>query len=385
MRRRSVRSLKNARLIVAIAAVAMAALTAVNAAAASTVSGSDHYAGVAAPAHSTMLTAQTRTAVDASPADRGTGVSNTRTTKAILAYWTRERIRSATPEPIPAMTTQPYQALKDVLPPRSAPGGRPQQATKAAIPSAANDATALPAISRARRWRTQGKMPALTIGKIYYVRTNNTNGYCTGSVITARNKNTVWTSGHCIHKGSGGSRNYFRDFIFVPDADNGREPHGRWIWKYANTTKGWQDHSNWGYDIAAIAFYPQRRHGSLSTYLGSQGYKFGHGLRFQNIHAFGYPEDGFRRTDFTGNDLWFCRGATYRADGGRLLMKNDMFHGSSGGPWLQDLRLSRGWGYIIGANSHRKTDSHGRPKNLDYKSPNHGDAAINVHNDVSRR
>uniref|UniRef100_UPI000DE51A90 trypsin-like serine peptidase n=1 Tax=Nonomuraea lactucae TaxID=2249762 RepID=UPI000DE51A90 len=240
---------------------------------------------------------------------------------------------------------------------------------------------------RAERWNRQGSMPAITIGKLYFTRNDGSGGYCSGSVINAANRNTVWTSGHCIHAGGGGVGNYFRNFVFVPDADNGREPHGRWTWRYANTTNGWFNNRNWSYDIAAIAFNPQPQRGNLQDWVGSQGYRFGYGQAFSDIHAFGFPQDGYQRTDFTGNDLWFVLNSTRRAGvfDDRMHMDNDMFHGSSGGPWLQDLQLSRGWGYIIGANSHRDVDGNSNPVNIVYKSPNHGDGAINVYNDVSPR
>ena len=217
-------------------------------------------------------------------------------------------------------------------------------------------------------------------------RTDGTGGYCTGSVINAANKGTVWTAGHCIHSGGGGTGNYFSNFIFVPDADNNSEPWGRWTWKYANTTVGWQNSGNLHYDVAAIAFNSQAAHGNLQDWTGSQGYKFNQGQAWTGVNTFGFPQDGYQRTDFSGNDLWYCFGNTSRVGtfDDLIQINCDMHHGASGGPWLQDLQLSRGWGYIIGAYSHRAF-ANNAPTDIVAKSANHGDGAINVFNDVSVR
>lgn len=303
----------------------------------------------------------------------------------IAAYWTEERMRAATPEPMPA--GKPDAAASPVeqkLPGQAAEGALPKAA--AGLTNADGPISTL-AVTRAERWNRQGAMPARTTGKVYFTRPNGGGGSCTGSVINARNKNTVWTAGHCIHPGGSGAGNYYRNFIFVPDADNGREPHGRWVFKWANTTIGWQNNGDVNYDIAAIAFYPQAARGNLSDALGYQGYKFGYGRDFGNVHNFGFPADGYKRTDFNGTQLWYCQGAA--SDAGwfddRMVMSCDMGRGASGGPWLEDLQLARGWGYIVGSNSHRDGDSNGNFINNNIYSAYHGDGAINVYNDVSGR
>ncbi|GAA2411359.1 hypothetical protein GCM10010191_20570 [Actinomadura vinacea] len=228
-------------------------------------------------------------------------------------------------------------------------------------------------------------MPALTTGKLYFTRTDGSGGYCTGSVITAANLNTVWTAGHCINAGSGGG--YFSNFNFVPDTDNGNIPWGTWSWKYANTTVGWANSGDPHYDVAAIAFYPQTARGSMQNFLGAQGYRFGYGQSF-SVTDFGYPQSGYNRTDFpaNGSRLYYCTGQTYRKSSSDDLigLSCDMHHGASGGPWLTEL-ASWGGGYIVGAYSHRTVNSSGVPIDIEARSANHGDGAINVYNDVSIR
>ncbi|MEU4226267.1 hypothetical protein AB0F17_18365 [Nonomuraea sp. NPDC026600] len=317
------------------------------------------------------------------PSAPATGVVNKARTQSLLDFWTKERMRAATPEPVPVMDVKQVQEqVENVLPGQASEGSLP---TKKLSPSA-GPKTGLLAGQVAERWGRQGSMPAVTIGKIYYTRNDGTGGYCSGSVINASNRGTVWTAGHCIHAGGGGSGNYFSNFIFVPDADNNSEPWGRWTWKYANTTVGWQDSGNLHYDIAAIAFNSQAAHGNLQDWTGSQGYKFNQGQAWTGVNTFGFPQDGYQRTDFSGNDLWYCFGNTSRVGTFDDLIKIncDMHHGASGGPWLQDLQVSRGWGYIIGAYSHRAF-ANNAPTDIIAKSANHGDGAINVFNDVSVR
>jgi V8-like Glu-specific endopeptidase len=312
-----------------------------------------------------------------------TGIVNTSAgARSTAAYWTAARRAAATPEPAPVASakTEAAAPVADRLPAISKAPTAP--ARTGAHP---NGTAKLLAGSVAALWSPHGTMPALTTGKIYFTRTDGSNGYCTGSVITAANLNTVWTAGHCINAGNGGG--YFSNFSFVPDTDNGSTPWGTWSWKYANTTIGWQNSGDLHYDVAAIAFYPQSTHGNLQSFLGAQGYRFGYGQSF-SVTDFGYPQDGYNRTDFpaNGSKMYYCTGQTYRKSSSDDLMglSCDMHHGASGGPWLTDL-ASWGGGYIVGAYSHRTVNSSGVPTDIEARSANHGDGAINVYNDVSNR
>ncbi|MEV0676106.1 hypothetical protein AB0I60_06230 [Actinosynnema sp. NPDC050436] len=315
------------------------------------------------------------------PATAGAGVSTSREeARQITEYWTEDRLRAATEIPVPTRadsTTAREAAPVDRLAGISAAGSTPQGATASGGPD-----VGVTAVEQAQRWNRQGQSPAVTLGKLY-----STGGSCTASIITAGNRNTVWTAGHCIHRGGGGAGNYYRNFLFVPDADNGREPHGRWAFKYANTTSGWANNADLDFDVAAIAFWPQAQRGNLADRFGAQGYRFGFGRDFPNVHTFGFPSDGYRRADFDGRNLWYCQGAARTAgpSDDRMVIGCDMGRGSGGGPFIDDLQPTRGWGFIVGNNSHRDVDVNGNYLNNNLYSAYHGDAAINVYNDVSRR
>jgi len=326
--------------------------------------------------------AQPVPAADGAAPQAATGIANSSAgARTTAAYWTKARRAAATPQPLPQLTAKAKAApaVPDRLPAASAAPARPLK------PITGRTATGVRPLfgSGAALWSPHGQMPATTVGKIYFTRTNGTGGYCTGSVITAGNLNTVWTAGHCVNAGNGGG--WFSNFSFVPDTDNGSAPWGSWSWKYANTTAGWQNSGDLHYDVAAIAFYPAN--GNLQSRLGAQGYRFNWGQSF-SVTDFGYPQDGYLRTDFpaNGSRLYYCSGQTYRKSSTNDLigLSCDMHHGASGGPWLMDL-ASWGGGYIVGAYSHRDVNSSGVPTNIEARSANHGDGAINVYNDVSNR
>jgi V8-like Glu-specific endopeptidase len=282
----------------------------------------------------------------------------------VADYWTEERKRSATPEPMRKGGTA--SAVPSKLPAQSAPGGMPAKLSTAAAP--------IPAGATAEEWTPHGVMPATTIGTLYYVRDDGSNGYCSASVISAANQSTIWTAGHCVHGGAG--REWFDLFTFEPDHDNFTAPLGEWEWKTAATTNGWINDGSFNFDIAALSLFPNNL-GNVADVTGWQGFKFNQGHDW-NIHFFGYPQDGVPdRPIFDGETLLFCTGPTNRKSvSDDMIASNcDSHHGASGGPWLDDLQTARGWGYIIGAYSSRD----GCLCNAEVRSAYHGDAAINVH------
>ncbi|MGA5699231.1 hypothetical protein [Peterkaempfera bronchialis] len=301
----------------------------------------------------------------------------------IHRYWTDARLHRARPAPLPhprgGRHPTPRPRPEAALPARTIPGSAPRRAQP---DTAAPSRTAV--VSAARRWGGQGLMPARTIGQLFFT-TPAGDFRCTASVINSVNRNMVWTSGHCVHPGGGGPGAYYRNFVFVPDADNGLAPHGPWLFRYAATTRAWQQYGDWHYDLAAIAFHPQPVHGNLADYLGAQGARFGSGQDHRDVVNFGFPADGYRRTDFDGGDLWYCEGPTSAvgATGTGMVMRCDMGHGCSGGPWIDDLRLDRGWGYIVGTNSRRDVDADGNWSDDLIYSAYHGNAAMNVYTEVS--
>lgn len=314
--------------------------------------------------------AAARAAADLAVSATSVGVASAQSPAQVKAYWTEERMAQAKP---PALAEPTAQQLEQIAasrvaskkPAESAAGGVPQKAAGGSNITAPGVQAATAAV-----WSPHGVMPARTIGKLFYTTDTGGSGYCSASVINADNFNTIWTAGHCVHGGSG--RGWFSNFLFRPDYHNGSYV-STWSWKYAATTNGWINSSDFGYDIGAIALWPNGL-GRIADVVGYQGYKFNVGYVF-SVHQFGYPQDAVpARTDMNGERMFYCTGATYQIGSLQMGMRCDMFHGASGGPLLQDLQLARGWGYIVSENSWHSFSTN------EWRNPYHGDAAINVRN-----
>lgn len=296
-------------------------------------------------------------------------------------YWTDERIAAATPTETPAVDSAEVAAAE------SPSATLPREVEAGTVPDGAAEATETDrplALSVAERWHGQGALPARTTGKIYYTRADGRDSWCSASVVTGENEGTVWTAGHCVHDGVSGTNGYHTNIVFVPDHDNGEEPHGRWAYTYVNTTVGWQNNGDFNYDYAAIAIAPNDDGDTLQSVVGSQGFDFGGIREFDDITAMGYPAAGYQRDDFTGDHLWYCQGSTteHRND---VRLACDMHSGASGSPWLRDLDSGDGTGYLVTAYSYRLVDENGDMLNEFGYAPTHGDGAINLHRDVSTR
>jgi V8-like Glu-specific endopeptidase len=296
----------------------------------------------------------------------------------IVAYWTPERMRDAAPMPVPTAPVQHPQQIspEKALPTLAAPGQTPTTA----MPNGSDSGVGRQSFSRARQWTAHGRMPASSVGKLFFTEADGNDDTCSASVITSRNRNTVWTAGHCVTEGGGGASKIHKNFMFAPDYNNGNGRQGRWTSpKVVGTTVGWQDQGNPDLDIGSVSFSPQPGRGNLQDRVGAQGYHFGYGQSFTDLNNFGYPDEGYQRTDFNGELLWYCTGNSVRPQSSdQLVMDCDMKAGCSGGPWLQDFQAARGWGYIVGTNSGNKGD-------IREFSANHGNAAVDVYNFVVSR
>ena len=78
--------------------------------------------------------------------------------------------------------------------------------------------------------------PNRTVGKLFF--TGNTGGsfVCSASVLRPR---IVVTAGHCVHRGSGGTGGFHRNFLFVPAFRDGAAPLGTFTPSFVGTTSQW--------------------------------------------------------------------------------------------------------------------------------------------------
>lgn len=93
----------------------------------------------------------------------------------------------------------------------------------------------------------------------------------------------------------------------VITADNNEYPHGVWDVDEVLTTLDWFVADNPGEDFAAAHVEKNDEGDRIADVVGSLGFKFGYGGEWDDVTLLGYPREGDK---FSGDDLWYCRGAT---------------------------------------------------------------------------
>ncbi|MFG2005807.1 trypsin-like serine peptidase [Spirillospora sp. NPDC048911] len=303
------------------------------------------------------------------------------TAKQVQSYWTAARIKSAKPVKVlnveaPSVAEAQAEASALAAPAFEGAPSLPEVGGKSGSASAQNLASAQ-AVVEARVWKKHGTAPARTLGKLYFDVPGG-RGSCSATVITAKNKRSLWTAGHCVHAGKGGG--WYRNFAFFPDY-----PAKKVAWSVDNVValNPWIRNSDKRYDIAAVTVRRKGGKGIQSTN-GSQGYSFGYKKRKYSMYSFGYPADrlpGGKR--YANNNLLrYCQGKTYAVNygGGHIAlgMSCTMGHGASGGSWIYGLNR-KGYGRIAGLNS-----MHSLSTKAMY-SPYHGSQAVAVYKAISKR
>ncbi len=272
--------------------------------------------GAVAPA-----TGASETAAAKRPVTHATGVDSRAEQDSVRAFWTKARMKAATPRGLER--------------PNAKPGGGNSPGTT----SSSNLGTA---------W-TAGRA---TVGKVFfqlggslYVCSGNAVDDVEDGVVTP---NLVVTAGHCLN--DGGST-FATNFMFIPRYNpaaprTSGQPDGTFTATRLTTTSQWaaQGADKYNYDVG-MARVGVNEHGeTLSAAIGDTSdiaYVSGDptstsGVDYTvNTHAFGYPA----ARPYDGNALISCWGGTSTDTVGRSTdyrLPCNMTGGSSGGPWLLD-------------------------------------------------
>ena len=216
------------------------------------------------------------------------------------------------------------------------------------------------------RWPNRYDTPAYSNGKVFF--TKGGAGYvCSGAVINSEARTTVFTAGHCVHGGKGGT--YHSNWYFVPNYYNNDRPAGTWYAKQLWSLNGWMNDSNNSYDIGAVVMWTNASNQPIADVTGSQGIEW-NGSRGQSVYHWAYPAN----SPFNGESLQYCTGTTYDS-GSDLGLTCNMQGGASGGIWVRGYNGT--WGYTISVNSyHKGTDL------TQIYGPYFGDGAANLYNAV---
>lgn len=216
----------------------------------------------------------------------------------VRAYWTPERMRSATPMEL------------------AGPGqgkGKPDKGGGSA------KAVQVP------------QQPEF--GKVFFTL-GGSNYVCSGTATQSSNGDVVTTAGHCLNEGPGA---FATNFTFVPAYDNGSAPYGKWVATSLRTTSAWANEGDFNHDVGFAVMAENSSGQSLTDVTGSYpiAFNLGYGLTFD---AYGYPA----AKPYDGQDLWRCSGTAGTDSRGTTdhRLPCSMTGGSSGGGWITGGKLN---------------------------------------------
>ena len=254
--------------------------------------------------------------------------------RAVLSYWTPERMAAARP-----ITELLSRALPDAqaLLPRTGP-------ERQAAPR--DDSTG-------ERWTAGGRV-VRTTGKVYLTM-NGRDFTCSASVVDSPNRSTVVTAGHCAKDGTGA---WARNWTFVPGFGDGASPYGRYTARDLLVSPQWSRRADDSYDLAVVVVNPHNGE-RVQDRVGSQRIAFDTwtDTRVRNgvqVYSFGYPS----ASPYNGRELHYCSGRTHADTGGTTAngMGCRMTQGSSGGPWLTGFDPATGVGTVSSVVSFKYAD-----------------------------
>ncbi|CAF3340640.1 unnamed protein product [Rotaria socialis] len=247
-------------------------------------------------------------------------------------FWTDERLNAAIPVPI---------------------------IEKNPLPTVENSTDTITFNKNERPTLVQGTLPASsimsrragypnTVGKVYFVDRSSLYS-CSASVVTADNKDLIFTAGHCIYS----TTNYafVTNFIFIPQYHNNTRPYGTWVARSLYAISSWTSYLDLNYDVAIVLLYTSSGQ-HIQDIVGSQavGFNYGHSA---TVYSFGYPIN-YANTEimtYCTNTKYFPSYSNYTGDAVSCTMNQ----GCSGGPWFQSFTFSSLSGIQTSVNSFIRT------------------------------
>ena len=311
-------------------------------------------ASVASPS-APVLTAAAERAGQAAAGQDGDATA----AEALAAYWTPERMRAAKPADAAialrdAVTRQRDRVGQETARARGRRGvDRPAPTGPIGTIAPGSPRETSPALTARASAHQPGypasAFPARTAGKVFFTKASGGNYVCSGTIINSEGKNSVWTAGHCVHGGRGGT--WHSNWVFVPAYRDGAAPYGHWSSRQLWTKSDWSGNSEFASDIG-VSIMSARAGWRIADYLGGQGITWNRSKRTA-VTAFGYPA----AAPFDGESLWACNGTSFPEwefaflSAQTLGLTCDMTGGSSGGGWLASFNGTTG--YLNGNNSYK--------------------------------
>lgn len=243
----------------------------------------------------------------------------------VTASWSREDLLRARPVEIPLPPGKSF----DPIPFSRAPGPETTGAG-ASIPASAVAEASISAASGAFFPGNVTAYPQRVHGRIFFL--SGASAYsCSGTLVNSRNRNVLFTAGHCVFDRATGK--FVSKLVFIPGYENGSAPLGTYAATSLLTTTGWIDRGSFSYDIAAVALED-----TPEDSLGSRKIAFDLDPGGRSWTIYGYPEEP--DPPYDGQSLVACDSKTTTRDAGVPPAIGagpcDMEQGASGGGWITD-------------------------------------------------
>ena len=239
--------------------------------------------------------------------------------KAVREYWTRERLASAKPMPLPSGP----KADKSSLRKGAAKAEQTLKADKAA-----------------------GKTTRVN-GKVFFNDDRGGKYECSASAVDSPTKRIVVTAAHCVYAGK---NKYFSNWMFIPGYDNGNKPYGTFQAQHFHVLqdyihRGNDAGSDWNSDVAFVTTKDSEQGKRLVDAVGGHKVVTGKTTEF-NATIFGYPHNidkglTLQTCSKMTKDTWANRKYHFHTVTGCNLKE-----GASGGPWLENYNEKTGVGEI---------------------------------------
>lgn len=257
--------------------------------------------------------------------------------KDIIDFWTEDRIQQAIPKPLPEINSLPIDEINS----NSASSDEENR-----IPTVIQGT--LPISSSTSIARRAGYPN--TVGKVYFVD-GGSYYTCSASVVTASNKDLIFTAGHCVYSSTNSA--FVSYFIFIPQYDNNTRPYGTWVARSLRAMSNWAYYTDYNYDVAIVLLYTSNGQ-HIQDVVGSQsvGFYYGHSA---TVYSFGYPSNYFNTEIMTycTATKYFANFSSYTGDAMSCIMNQ----GCSGGPWFESFSFGSLSGIQTSVNSFTRTST----------------------------
>jgi hypothetical protein len=305
-----------------------------------------------------------------------TAVGSARATEvqATLTYWTAARMEAARPLEV-TPSNRPTLGIS------AQPDGRPHRVAGSDAKrgkAVQTGGVAVPALYTYpfpfTRYEVESQLTRLNpyrrIGKLFFTQ-NGGSFVCSAASAPGGPRQIVWTAGHCLSDGAG---HFSTNVIFIPAYRDGVQPYGRFPATQLWTTSGWHFSGDLTYDLGAFSVGRNSAGQTLRSLVGYMGFAWNQS-RTLHWDSFGFPQ----AAPFNGQRLQKCEASQGTDDVAipgsgpdPIGIGCDMTGGSSGGPWVMNLRNGN---YINGHNDYKYTTP---SQPLAMYSPYFNNVAINI-------